>query len=83
MLQVFFLQVGVSSATSSRIFVVLRINEIFDHVVVDVEMLVLVMEDLDQPELQDGAAGADEGVPDGQGEDGGGVRQAVESLMKT
>ena len=82
MLQVFFLQVGVSSATSSRIFVVLRINEIFDHVVIDVEMLVLVMEDLDQPELQDGAAGADEGVPDGRrwGRSAAGCRVADEDL---
>ena len=46
-------------------------------------MLVLVMEDLDQPELLDGTDGADEGVPHGQGEDGGGVRQAAETLMKT
>ena len=53
------------------------------HVVVDVEMLVLVMKDLDQPELLDGTDGTDEGVPHGQGEDGGGVRQAAETLMKT
>ena len=46
-------------------------------------MLVLVMKDLDQPELLDGADGADEGVPDGQGEDGGGVRQTAETLVKT
>ena len=45
-------------------------------------MLVLVMEDLDQPELQDGAAGADEGVPDGRrwGRSAAGCRVADEDL---
>ena len=46
-------------------------------------MLVLVMKDLDQPELLNGVDGVDEGVPGGQGEEGGGVGQAAQSLVKT
>ena len=46
-------------------------------------MLVLVMKDLDQPELLDGVDGTDEGVSGGQGEEGGGVGQAAQSLVKT